>query len=375
MRAWVKSQGGYDEGYEFLLTMLGPNRAEKTRPRPPLSTKRTRQRAASLGLAWPEQAASLAATLRFIHRHHETGALAPPRRQATTVEEFRRLGADMQARLERLPPAPLAVRPTDVFVATYPKCGTTWTQQIVHGLRTRGALDFPEISYVVPFIDVASLLGVDLEAEQVAAPRAFKTHLPWSRVPQGGRYIYVIRDPKDALLSAYHFFNGWHFERDALSVEEFSEETFLNDEGSPDGYWQHVRSWWEQRERENVLFLCFEDMKRDLEGTVRRIAAFMGLPADEELIAIATRQSTIDFMRARKDLFDERQMVAATSRLLGVSPDAGTTKVRSGRVGEGVEALPASVVTRLDEAWRREIAGPLGIRSYDELRALSRTLQ
>src|SRR4051812_23528306 len=71
----------------------------------------------------------------------------------------------------------LATRPSDVLIATFPKCGTTWVQQIVHGLRTRGSMDFEEISLVIPWIERSALLGLDINAPQVAEPRAFKTHL------------------------------------------------------------------------------------------------------------------------------------------------------------------------------------------------------
>eukprot|EP00968_Pinguiococcus_pyrenoidosus_P022004 scaffold2979_cov243-Pinguiococcus_pyrenoidosus.AAC.5 len=36
-------------------------------------------------------------------------------------------------------------RAGDVFVVTYPKCGTTWMMQIVHGLRSGGSMDFGEV--------------------------------------------------------------------------------------------------------------------------------------------------------------------------------------------------------------------------------------
>lgn len=56
-------------------------------------------------------------------------------------------------------------RPSDVFVATYAKAGTTWMQQIVHGLRTNGSMDFGEITEVVPWIEVAHILDIDPETE------------------------------------------------------------------------------------------------------------------------------------------------------------------------------------------------------------------
>jgi len=42
----------------------------------------------------------------------------------------------------------------DIFIVTYPKCGTTWLQQICHVLRTGGEeayQNFDEITCVVPW--------------------------------------------------------------------------------------------------------------------------------------------------------------------------------------------------------------------------------
>ena len=98
--------------------------------------------------------------------------------------------------------APLfAARPTDVFVTTYPKCGTTWVTQIVHQLRTNGSMDFSEITEVVPWDILAQDCGQDLAAEHVANPRLFKSHEPAGKIARGARYICVARDPRDALVS------------------------------------------------------------------------------------------------------------------------------------------------------------------------------
>src|ERR671922_1915726 len=109
---------------------------------------------------------------------------APFLKRATTLAELRErrgtLASDESLRRGIL----FRPRATDILIATYPKCGTTWLQQIVHGLRTRGSMDFDEITAVVPWIELAFDVGIDLEAPQVAEPRAFKTHLSWDEVPK-----------------------------------------------------------------------------------------------------------------------------------------------------------------------------------------------
>eukprot|EP00929_Paragymnodinium_shiwhaense_P061040 TRINITY_DN30475_c0_g1_i1.p2 TRINITY_DN30475_c0_g1~~TRINITY_DN30475_c0_g1_i1.p2 ORF type:complete len:136 (+),score=36.10 TRINITY_DN30475_c0_g1_i1:114-521(+) len=70
-------------------------------------------------------------------------------------------------------------RPTDVFITTAPKTGTTWLQAICHALRTGGLQnDFEDIYQVSPWDQLAWDLGQDLNAEQSAKPRIFKTHVP-----------------------------------------------------------------------------------------------------------------------------------------------------------------------------------------------------
>ena len=254
----------------------------------------------------------------------------------------------------------------DVVITTYPKCGTTWVQQIVHGLRTDGSMDFEEISLVVPWIESAPYLGIDLDAPQVASPRVFKAHLPRHVLPAASRTIFIARDPGDALVSFYHFTNGVDFERDAITIEEFAAVAFFADR--PRGrYWEHVRSWWSVRERDDVLFLCFEDMKEDLRPIVVRIAEFCGIEADDGLIDLVTRQASFEFMRAHESQFDDHPTIDAFSELFGFAP-ARTTKVRAGRVGDRKKELPPALVELLERTWQEEIAGPLGIGSYHELR-------
>jgi len=74
-----------------------------------------------------------------------------------------------------------------------------WLQQMAHSLRTGGDLDFDDISRVLPWIETASELGIDLGAAQRGDPRIFKSHLAYDDVPSGARYIISVRYPRDAL--------------------------------------------------------------------------------------------------------------------------------------------------------------------------------
>jgi hypothetical protein len=258
-------------------------------------------------------------------------------------------------------------RPTDVFVTTFAKCGTTWMQQVVHGLRTHGDMDFSEITAVVPWVEMAYDLGINLDAAQKAEPRAFKSHLDADDVPKGGRYVIVIRDPKDAFVSNYRFLEGWVFEPGTISVTEFAKGRALVAQGRR-RYWYHLASWLKRRHDDDVLMVTFEDMKRDLASIVSRVAQFIGVPLDDDLLALVVRQSSIEFMREHGRHFDDHLIHLARNQACGLPADAATSKVRSGRVGDHEAVLPSEISDEFDANWQREIAAEFGFDSYDALR-------
>lgn len=43
-------------------------------------------------------------------------------------------------------------------------------------------------------------------------------------------------------------------------------------------------SWWEQRDAGNILFLKYEDLKKDTFGVVKRISKFLGIELSLEKI-------------------------------------------------------------------------------------------
>ena len=254
--------------------------------------------------------------------------------------------------------------PTDVFIVTPPKCGTTWTQQIVHGLRTRGSMDFDEICRVIPWINMAHDCGIDIYAPQVAHPRAFKTHLTLEETPQGGKYIVVLRNPHDALISHYYFFEGFFFEKGSIDLETFAREFYIPRRA----VFNHITALWDRRKDENVLPLCYENMKADLPQTIERIAEFIGIPLDDELREIVLRQSDIKFMQAHENQFEDHVIRKARSAAMKLPLDGQLSKVRDGQAGSAKLLLSEQIKQELDEIWFNEITPKTNLRSYDDLR-------
>ena len=266
-----------------------------------------------------------------------------------------------------------ATRPSDVFIVTYPKCGTTWVSAICHFLRVAGdretlAADFGEITEVVPWDIVARDCGQDLDADQVASPRLFKSHESYETVAKGGRYIYVARDPKDAFWSFYKFLPAY-MQCGPLSVECFARGIFggLSHSG---GIWTHFAGWWPRRRDADVLWVCYENIKADPAREIRRVAAFMGVDADDATVERVRAATTLQAMSADGAKYDDHFVFGKLRAQMGFPADAVhmATKVRSGQVG-GSKALPPKVARMLEDRWRGTMQRRTGLGTYAELRA------
>ncbi|XP_022254939.1 sulfotransferase 1C2-like [Limulus polyphemus] len=194
-------------------------------------------------------------------------------------------------------------RADDLFIVTYPKCGTTWMQNIVLLILNKGIplTDFLQFQKATPFLEMT---GPD-SAKHMKRPGAIKTHLPFRLQPYSpeAKYIYVVRNPKDCCVSFYYHTKnspGYHFQ-DGTFDDFF--EIFIRGETDYGDYFDHLLSWYEHRNDPNVLFITFEEMKMDMRTAVLKIAKFLGieyaenLENDDDLLKRVLVYSSFDYMR------------------------------------------------------------------------------
>lgn len=204
-----------------------------------------------------------------------------------------------------------APAPEDVFVVTQMRCGTTWMQQIVHQIVTRGHGGLVEggrdhLYAVSPWIDASNSVALDA-APLVGTPptRIIKSHLPTKLCPYvaAAKYIYVTRHPASCFASIVDFnrqLQGPFMPSVAAQADWFCSDRM---------YWLpwpvHVGGWWDwAQRRSNVLFVHFEEMTADLAGVCARVASFLGCSLTTDELARVVEHSSFRYMKAHEAVFE-----------------------------------------------------------------------
>lgn len=249
----------------------------------------------------------------------------------------------------------------DVFVCTYSKSGTYWMLQLVTQIAGRGAAEFDHIHDIVPWPEATMPGLVHLKAptwqDSPTQKRAVKTHAEAQFIPYNpdAKYVVVIRDPKDALISSFHFSDSIMPGLSSIGLDAWTE-AFIAGE-IPYGMWaEHVASFWSWRERHNVLIVTFDEMKRNLEKVAQDVAALMQVQLSEAELAMVVEKSSFAYMKAAEAKFEPPTPMV----------NDGVTLLRKGQTGEAAEHLTPEQLATVDRAMKAQLQQFGSDFPYDE---------
>ncbi|XP_055981300.1 amine sulfotransferase-like [Sorex fumeus] len=194
------------------------------------------------------------------------------------------------------------IRDDDVFIITYPKSGTIWTQQIlslIYFETYRNQTDNMKTAELAPFLEYNRR---KLDYTKRPSPRIFSSHLPYYLVPNGlknkkAKIVYIYRNPKDVITSYFHFSNFVAVLKGCENMDFFMDN-FLEGKVMGSIWFDHIKGWYENRHKFNILFLSYEQMKKDLKSAVQTLCHFLGKELSEVDVDAVVRQATFTNMKS-----------------------------------------------------------------------------
>jgi sulfotransferase family protein len=235
----------------------------------------------------------------------------------------------------------LGVFPDDTFLLSYPKSGNTWSRFLVANLLRPGQeVDFSNINGIIP--DTEGTTKRYLNA--LPRPRVLKSHQYFD--PRYPKVVFIVRDPRDVVLSEYY----WDIKRRAVnddcSIENFVQRFVHGPVNHPFGTWgDNVASWfYTRRHNPSFLLVKYESLQADPRHEVTRIARFLNLPAGADRIDFAIRQSSADRMR---------ELERKQGHLWASTKDTRKDKpfVRAAKSGGWRAELPEACIAQLEAVW------------------------
>lgn len=238
----------------------------------------------------------------------------------------------------------LKVRADDVFVLSYPRSGNTWTRFLLASLLSaRDDVSFLNIEKRIPDIYV----NPELRLRLMRRPRILKSHERFDA--RYRRIIYLVRDPRDVLVSFYNYQIMMNRLSDQHSVADYTTRFLAG--GVPFGSWEdHVQGWltpWEGHD--DFLLVRYEDLCREPVSQLKGIASFLGLARDQAALEAAVARCTADAMRKLEVEQWRRWKPLRLKR-----PDR--LFVRAAAAGQWRRELPSSLARKVEAKWQPTMA-------------------
>ncbi|XP_037083661.1 sulfotransferase 1C4-like [Pollicipes pollicipes] len=275
----------------------------------------------------------------------------------------------------------------DTWVVTPPKCGTTWTLEmvwlIVNNLDFEGAKTLLRPARWI-FLDFDALTDKEVRRKLVPAeagnpgknasfsrtgdrrrpsPRFVSSHLPMSMNNPGlldvCKVVYVARNPKDVCVSFFHH-QRLSKMMDFTGDLELFVDYFMKDQVAESPFIDHMIEAWNLRHHPNMCFLFYEDMKRDLPSQIRKVAKFFGKTYSDEQVERLAAHLHIDNFKKNPYVNNERLKESGF-----MHADRGSF-IRKGKTGDWKNHFTPEMNAKFDK-WMAQKLRETDLRFVQEL--------
>ncbi|XP_073490937.1 sulfotransferase 1C3-like [Aquarana catesbeiana] len=245
-------------------------------------------------------------------------------------------------------------RDGDMVVASYPKSGTTWMQEIMDLILQDGDVEKSMRApcfIKVPFLEMAK---TSLEfANAMPSPRLLKIHLPVHLVPpsfweKNTKIVYVARNPKDCMVSYYYFHKMDQTMPDPGPWEHFFS-LFLYGKVSWGSWFDHVIGWWKAKDRHQILYIFYEDMIEDPQREIQKVMTFLEKDLPEEVLQKIVQHTSFKVMK-------KNPMANFTVLPTSVFDQTVSSFMRKGQVSDWKNHFLVSQNILFDEEYKKRMA-------------------
>lgn len=241
------------------------------------------------------------------------------------------------------------VRADDVWVVSWPRSGTTWVQEIVYLIQSDLDIAQEDQKNIEQRFSFLENVYPGLKTiEDSKSPRLIKSHLPFHLLPEQmetvrPKVIYVLRNPKDILISYYSFLKMLKPLKFEGTFDEFCDR-FTKDKVYYSPWGKHVRAAWElEKEGANILIVKYEDLHMDLSANIERIAQFLGKKLSSEQISAIHERCQFENMKQNNSVnyswWDD----------YGIRDKTQSHFLRKGQVGDWKTHITAFINRRIEK--------------------------
>ncbi|OMO68712.1 hypothetical protein COLO4_29468 [Corchorus olitorius] len=254
--------------------------------------------------------------------------------------------------------------PTDIFICSVPKSGTTWLKALTFAIvsRTHFNTNSSPLLQKVPHDCVPFLpdFATNFDIREPGLP-LISTHVPYTCLPKSAleldsncKIVYICREPKDAFISLYHFIAK---RRDKeLSLDKALDQ-FCQGNSLYGPYWDHVLGFWKasQDKPGKVFFLKYEEMMKDTAFYVKKLAEFMDCPFSPEEEKQGRVQEIMELcsFESLKTLEVNKSGIWQPS----LARVENNTFFRKGKIGDWKNWLTPDMAERLDKIMDEKLSG------------------